>query len=130
MPEMSAVAKQILAASVERPLSMAPRDVVWELVDILGVSLVAAIGHVKNTRTVRHWMGGEKQPEKIDCLRLALQVALFMQAAGESKDVVNAWMRGMNLRLDDEAPAIVIADQPLDVARRDVMAAARAFLAQ
>lgn len=51
-----------------------------------------------------------------------------MQAAGESKDVVNAWMRGMNLRLHDEAPAIIIADERLDVARRDVMAVARAFL--
>ncbi len=126
---MSVAAEQILSASVERPVRMAPRDVVRELVDILGASLVAAIGHVKNTRTVRHWMQGEKQPEQIDRLRLALQVALFMQAAGESKDVVNAWMRGMNLRLHDEAPAIVIADERLDVARRDVMAAARAFLA-
>jgi hypothetical protein len=126
---MSVGAEQILSASVERPLRLAPREVVRELVDILGASLVAAIGHVKNTRTVRHWMQGEKQPEQIDRLRLALQVALFMQAAGESKDVVNSWMRGMNLRLHDEAPAIVIADEPLDVARRDVMAAARAFLA-
>jgi hypothetical protein len=126
---MSVGAEQILSASVERPLRLAPREVVRELVDILGASLVAAIGHVKNTRTVRHWMQGEKQPEQIDRLRLALQVALFMQAAGESKDVVNAWMRGMNLRLHDEAPAIVIADEPLVVARRDVMAAARAFLA-
>ncbi len=108
---------------------MNSRDIVRELVDVFGASLVAVIGHVKNTRTVRHWMQGEKQPEQIDRLRLALQVALFMQAAGESKDVVNAWMRGMNLRLHDQPPAIVIADTPLDVARRDVMAAARAFLA-
>lgn len=126
---MTAATEQLLTASVERPLRMPPRDVVRELVDVLGASLVAVIGHVKNTRTVRHWMQGEKQPEQIDRLRLALQVALFLQAAGESKDVVNAWMRGMNLRLRDEAPAIVIADEQLDAARRDVMAAARAFLA-
>ena len=125
---MSAAAEQILIASVERPLRMQPRAVVRELVDIFGASLVAVIGRVKNTRTVRHWMQGEKLPEQIDRLRLALQVALFMQAAGESKDVVDAWMRGMNLRLHDEAPAIVIADAPLYIARRDVMAAARAFL--
>ncbi len=126
---MTVAAAQLLSASVERPLRMAPRDVVHELVGIFGASLVAVLGQVKNTRTVRHWMQGEKQPEQIDRLRLALQVALFMQAAGESKDVVNAWMRGMNLRLHDEPPAIVIADTPLDAARRDVMAAARAFLA-
>jgi len=126
---MTAATEQLLTASVERPLRMPARDVVRELVDVLGASLVAVIGHVKNTRTVRHWMQGEKQPEQIDRLRLALQVALFLQAAGESKDVVNAWMRGMNLRLRDEAPAIVIADEQLDAARRDVMAAARAFLA-
>jgi len=126
---MTVTAEQILSASVERPLRIDAKDVVRELVAVFGASLVALIGHVKNTRTVRHWMQGEKQPEQIDRLRLALQVALFMQAAGESRDVVNAWMRGMNLRLHDETPAIVIADAPLDAARRDVMAAARAFLA-
>jgi hypothetical protein len=124
-----AVEKIVAASVVERALRMNPQDVVRELVDVLGASLVAVIGHVKNTRTVRHWLQGEKQPEQIDRLRLALQVSLFMQAAGESKDVVNAWMRGMNLRLRDEAPAIVLADAPLEQARHDVMAAARAFLA-
>lgn len=129
MQHRSSGGEQLLSASVERPLRMLPHEVVRELVDIFGASLVAVIGHVKNTRSVQHWLDSEEHPEQIERLRLALQVALFLQASGESKDVVNAWMRGTNLRLHDDAPALIIADAPLDVARRDIMAAARAFIA-
>lgn len=122
--------KGILAASLERPLLMGSAELVRELVEISGASLVAVIGRVTNTGTVRQWMEGEEEPGQLERLRLALQVALFIQAAGEDKEVVAAWMRGANRLLSDEAPALVIADAPLDVGQRDVMAAARAFLAR
>ncbi len=124
--------KNSLAESViERPLRMEPAEVVRALVDVFGANLVAVMGHVKNTRTVRHWLEGKKAPETIDRLRFALQVVLFLQAAGEKKSTVDAWFRGMNLRLGDDAPALVIADAyDIAKAQRDVMSAARAFITQ
>lgn len=101
--------------------------VVSELLDILDPEIVALIGHASNISTVNDWRSGRLCPEHADRLAAALDVASFMRSAGESPDVIDAWFRGLNSALND-SPAIVLADASLAAARREVMAAARAFI--
>lgn len=127
----TATAEKILAESVlERPLRMDPNEVVHDLVHVFGASLVAVLGSVKNTRTVRHWMEPDgKKPDHLAALRFTLQVVMFLQAAGEKQSTVDAWFRGMNSRLGDTAPALLIADHGDDLhTQQRVMQAARAFI--
>ncbi len=106
---------------------MRANAVVRELVGTFGGTLVAVMGNAKNTSTVRRWMSGKEQPPEIDRLRVALEVVLYMRQV-EGEDVINAWFRGLNHMLG-EAAAIVIADEPPELARNAVMGAASAFLA-
>ena len=102
--------------------------VVARLVEIFGARLVAVMGRVKDTRSVRYWQDGEKLPDEGNRLRLALQIASYMLAAGEHADVVAAWFQGLNSHLHKSA-TLTIADAQLPDAQRAVMAAAQAFLA-
>lgn len=115
--------------AVERPLKMSSAQVARELATIFGAKLVVVMGHVGSTRAVRHWIEGAKVPDEIDRLRLALQVANVIRITGDGDAVAAAWFRGMNVRLGDRSPAVVIADDPLEQAQARVMAAARAFVA-
>jgi len=47
-----------------------------------------------------------------------------------SPDLARAWFHGSNPHLNDEAPMLVLRDQPLDVVQVPVMAAVRAFTAR
>uniref|UniRef100_E6QHC7 Uncharacterized protein n=1 Tax=mine drainage metagenome TaxID=410659 RepID=E6QHC7_9ZZZZ len=119
-----------LRRALDDPLRMPMSAVVARLVEIFGARLVAVMGRVKDTRSVRYWQDGEKLPDEGDRLRLALQIASYMLAAGEHADVVAAWFQGMNSHLRKyESATLTIADAPLPDAQRAVMAAAQAFLA-
>ena len=107
---------------------MSASSIVRELTNIFGAKLVAVMGGVKNTRTVRHWIAEEKMPTELARLQLALQIVYFMQDAGEDSTVIGSWFQGMNETLGDRAPALAIADDPLGKAQRDVMSAARRFV--
>lgn len=104
--------------------------VVSELCEILGMKLVAYIGHEFETRAVREWAAGERTPS--DNIAQRLQVAY--DVAGllyerEGKATVQSWFRGLNPQLDNNAPAQALRDSPLEIATREVVAAARGFLA-
>jgi hypothetical protein len=45
-----------------------------------------------------------------------------------SPAVAAAFLRSSNPQLDDEAPLVVLAGQPVDLAERSVLAAVKAFL--
>ena len=110
--------------SVRLPVSELVRD----LRDILGAKLVAYLGSVKETRAVRQWGDGEREPAEDTMLRLrtAYHVAALL-AERDSRAVVQAWFQGMNPQLDDIAPARLLREGPLDEAGPAVLAAARAF---
>jgi hypothetical protein len=114
-----------LCGASRRPLA----SVVAELRDLLGLKLVAYISGVKETRVVREWAEGSREPRSPvpDRLRLALQVALLLREH-ESVAVVQAWFQGMNPLLDDRAPARVLREDDLAVAGPQVLSAARAFV--
>ena len=100
------------------------RDIARFLVDNLGASLTAHIAGV-DRRTVHRWSeGGPARAEGETNLRVAFQVFQLIQAV-DAPHTVRAWFMGMNPQLEDTSPAEALADG----LHREVMAAARAFVA-
>lgn len=109
---------------------------VKELVEALGVKLVAYLAGAKDTRTVRGWADGERDlrrgaagtvGEVEPRLRLALQVARMI-AEHDDTGVAQAWFQGLNPQLDDRSPARLLRDGDLGEVGPRVLDAARAFV--
>jgi|ERR1700678_2720284 len=114
----------------DRTDTLPPKLVVRRLVEMFGPSLVAVIGRVKTTHTVRQWINGDTRPGEVSRLQLALAVTELILETEHDLSIIKAWMCGMNRRLGDRSPALVIATDTLRTARPDVIAAARSFLAE
>ncbi len=109
-------------------MSLPIKDVVRQLVEILGATTVAAISGVSETRAVSQWMSG-RAPQRPHVLRFVLQITAMI--AGDSDgDVARAWFQGSNPYLNDEVPAILLRTRPLEEIQAPIMAAARAFTTQ
>lgn len=104
-------------------------EVVAELRAVLGARLVAYLGSVGETRAVRQWADGYREPSESvrNRLRVALQVALPL-AEGESPQIAQAWFQGLNPQLNDRSPARMLREGELEEVGPSVIAAARAFL--
>ncbi|HUA09018.1 MAG TPA: hypothetical protein VMA98_07055, partial [Candidatus Acidoferrales bacterium] len=64
---------------IEREAIRLPIEtVVSRLVSVAGVVVTAAIGNVKNERTVRHWIAAERRPEREPQLRFAYRIATMI----------------------------------------------------
>lgn len=112
-------------------IRLSSADVTARLREILGAKLVAYLGSVKETRAVRQWADGEREPsaEVVTRLRIAYHAAALLREK-DSAAVVQAWFQGMNPRLDDVAPARLLREGDLEQVGPAVLAAARAFAAQ
>jgi hypothetical protein len=87
--------------------------------------MVAVIAGVSDAKAVGKWARGERapHPDAERRLRDAFQITqLLLQH--ESAETVRAWFTGMNPDLDDQAPALMLADHPHEVllAARNVLA--------
>lgn len=121
--------EELLASAMERPYRLAPPALVRDLSDVLGTPAVAEIGGVKNTRSVYQWLSGEREPERLDALRFALQLACMLRAFGETDKTVAAWFNGLNPRIGDATPLSLLVEGKLDEIQASLMKAARAFVA-
>ena len=94
------------------------------LQDLFGQRLVAAIAGVRDAKAVGRWIRAEDVPraQASAALQNALQVVELLRTQ-EDDDTVRSWFRGMNPDLGDRPPALLVREQPEDVAQ-----AARAFL--
>ena len=101
------------------------RQVVSELVGLLGATTVAVIGGVKETRAVQQWLT-DREPQRPHVLRFALQIALMLTNHAD-REFAHAWFHSANPRLDDRIPMILLRDLPLDEVQRPLLTAARAF---
>ena len=126
--EVRSIARPDLAHS--RVMRAELPEVVSELRDLLGASLTAYVGSVKETRAVNQWAAGERTPSAgVDQrLRLALQLALMISEA-DGPRVARSWFMGMNPVLDDDAPARLLREGELEAVGPQLVGAARAFLA-
>jgi hypothetical protein len=100
-----------------------------ELRELLGPRLVAYIGGVRETRTVREWAEGApvKRPQSEARLRAALHIAAFI-TEHDSATVAQSWFQGLNPQLEDQSPARLLREEDLNDAGPRVLAAARAFV--
>jgi hypothetical protein len=95
---------------------------------LLGASLVASIGGVKETRAVAQWARG-RSPQRESELRCALQVAAMI-AANRHAHLAKAWFQASNPHLDDKTPIAIFQDGEMADYQRRLMNAARAFAAR
>lgn len=104
-------------------------ELVAHLTERLGAKLVAYIGGVRETRAIRQWAEGTRQPsfETVERIRLAFQAAGMIAEAGNAPSVVQAWFQGMNPQLEDRSPARVIREGDPHAVGPEVLSAARAF---
>lgn len=108
-----------------RSVEIAPSDLIATLCDKLGAKLVAFIVD-KDLSTISRWKRGASTPteDALRPLRVAYQVFQLLESE-ESDHTIRAWFIGMNPQLDDVSPT-----ESLQAGNhREVMAAARAFLA-
>ena len=112
----------------EDSVRFTPAEIVTGLREILGARLVAYLGHVSSTRPVGEWADGAHTPSQdtIDRLRAAYFIAALLREH-EGAATVQSWFMGMNPQLNDQAPARVLRDSPLQDVSPDIVAAARAF---
>lgn len=112
----------------EESVRFTPAELVSALREILGARLVAYLGRVSSTRPVGEWAEGSRKPseETLDRLRTAYFIAALLRER-EGAATVQSWFKGMNPQLDDQAPARLLRDQPLNVVGPEVTAAARSF---
>lgn len=113
--------------SYNHAISAPLKQVVQELIDLLGPTLVATIGGVNETRAVTQWLKGRK-PQRPHILRFSLQLARMI-ATGEDDTTTRAWFQGTNPALNDRSPALLLRSKPLEEIQGPLMAAARNFAA-
>jgi len=111
-------------------VKLAPAQIVAGLRDFLGARLVAYIGNVSNTRSVRDWVEGTHMPsaQVVQRLRTAYYIAGLLRER-EGAATVQSWFLGMNPQLEDRSPAWMLREQPGESAGPAVIAAARSFAA-
>lgn len=104
-------------------------EVARDLRELLGARLAAYIGGVSETRAIREWAEGKREPGDVvqHRFRIALQVALMLDES-DGREVTQAWFQGLNPQLDDRSPARLLRDGGLEETGPHVLAAARAFL--
>ncbi len=127
--KMPTASRRDLAAYTDS-IRLSPAEVVAGLRGLLGARLVAYLGSVKETRAVRQWADGDREPsaDVVLRLRLAFHVASLLSER-DSAAVVKSWFQGMNPMLSDVSPARLLRDGHLDDVGADLLAAARAFAA-
>ncbi|MCV7049567.1 hypothetical protein H7H82_02925 [Mycobacterium heidelbergense] len=106
-----------------------------ELVDalrnLLGPTLVAYLGNVKETRAVRQWAEGTRKianPNDVERLRVAYRAARIISER-DSKKVAQSWFQGLNPFLDDRSPARLLREGDFETDGARVIGAARQFAA-
>lgn len=103
--------------------------IVGDLRSRLGAKLVAYIANVTETRAVRAWAEGDREPAPNTerRLRLAFQVATLIDRS-EGDGVAATWFQGMNPQLGDRSPARVLHEDRTEDAMSRVLAAAKSFI--
>jgi hypothetical protein len=89
--------------------------------------MVAILGDVKSTRSVRQWVAGEVPPAQDSRLRSALQIADILLTR-EQPDVVRAWFAGNDPNLNDRNPIMYLIESNNNLKCEAVIAAARKFV--
>jgi len=111
-----------------RAMSLDVHAAIRELVDILGLTAVAVLGDVGETRSVQRWTE-DREPRRLTELRFALQLA-YMLASRADFEIARSWFYGTNPALGDRAPIFLLRDGSLAEIQGPLLSAARSFAAR
>jgi len=104
-------------------------ELVSRLADSIGRKLVAYVASVKDVRAVERWIAGGQPYGDVEArLRLTFQVVRTL-LEHDSREVVQAWLMGVNPELGDRVPLRLLREGDLPVVAPEVLAAARAYIA-
>ncbi len=110
-------------------LSLSFAELVSRLADAIGRKLIAYVAGVKDVRAVERWIAGSQPYGEVEPrLRLTFQVVRTL-LEHDSREVVQAWLMGVNPELGDRVPLRLLREGDLAVVAPEVLAAARAFIA-
>ena len=110
-------------------LNLSFPDLVSRLADAIGRKLIAYVAGVKDVRAVDRWISGAQPYGDVESrMRLTFQVVRTM-LDHDSRQVIQAWLMGVNPELGDRVPLRLLREGDLAVVAPEVLAAARAFIA-
>jgi len=111
--------------------TLAMRDVVDGLREVLGARLVAYLSGLSSTAELSQWTAGMAEPpaEVSRRLRCAFYVTGLLKER-EGDVTIQSWFQGMNPLLEDEAPAMLLREAEIGDAIHMVTVAARHFAAE
>lgn len=100
-------------------------ELVRELLDHLGPTVVAALAGVRDRKQPYKWAADGSQPRQESLARLQVGYRVWsMIAAADGANVARAWFIGANPRFDERPPYLVIREDQFG----DVVAAAEEFV--
>lgn len=108
---------------------MTAPELVTELREVLGATLVAYLGKVRSTRIVREWAEGTRpidDESDIERFRIAYRAARLITARDEPQ-VAQAWFQGLNPILGDQPPALLLREGDVTDVGPKILSAAREF---
>lgn len=119
----------------ERAYKEAATTPAWQhaewLLQSIGPRFTAAGVGVRDARTVRRWRDERVEPRDHDeqaRLQLLFRIVYAITLVYGRASVATSFLRSANPQLDDEAPLVLLASEPVDQVQRRLLAATRAFL--
>ena len=101
------------------------------LLDEIGPRFTAASIGVRDARTIRRWRDERMEPrdhEEQARLQLLFRIVYAIVLTYGRAGVATGFLRSANPQLDDQAPLVLLAREPVDEVQRRLLAATRAFL--
>lgn len=101
------------------------------LLEAIGPRFTAAGVGVRDARTVRRWRDERLEPrdhEEQARLQLLFRIVYAITLVYGRASVATGFLRSANPQLDDQAPLVLLASEPVEVVQRRLLAATRAFL--
>lgn len=120
---------QLDQTSYRESLNLDFSEITKFLAETIGYKLTAYIAHRRHTDRVQAWIDGKDSYGDVEPrLRLAYRVVRLVKSR-DASSVVAAWLQGLNPELDDRVPIVLLREGNPDTEGKEVLAAARAFVA-
>lgn len=98
-----------LARAVNGVLSLSDQEVAEELVDRLGVKIIALLKSGSSPRNATEWYKGARAPKRPEALRAALQATRAL-VTGYGDDAARGWFMSANPDLDMRSPLMFLRE--------------------
>lgn len=118
---------RLLEQAHQETVRSSPQKLATELQRLFGQRIVAHMTGVADPKAVGRWARGEREPrdEAERALRAVFQINRFLTLA-ESEETARAWFIGMNPHFADQAPFMILGENPMKA--QEVLEAAKAFV--